>query len=206
MKAAIDFLAGIVGQTLLVFFIIGALAGVAIGLTLLFDTARALRWNERLSRWISTREAAQRFDRPRDIKRFVYRMHRVVGVLVIAGALYCLDVLTFNFSPGALARAFRDLGSESLLGLTFESARLFLLVGNVAALAAGVVLCFRPSLLKGVEIWADRVYMASTISPALDQMRFQPDRWVGRHPRLAGGLILAGSGYIVFSLAILPLL
>jgi len=206
MRGAVDFLVGIVGQTLLTAIVLGALLGLALGVLLLLDTARALRWNERLSRWISTREAAQRFDRPRDIKRFVYRAHRVVGVVVVAGSLYCLDVLTFGFAPGALARAFRDLGSVSLLEMTFESTRLFLLVGNVAALAAGIVLCFRPSLLKGIELWADRTYAAREHSAALDQMRFQPDLWVSRHPRLTGGLVLAGSAFILFSLGVQPLL
>ena len=206
MRGAVDFLVGIVGQTLLTAIVLGALLGLALGVLLLLDTARALRWNERLSRWISTREAAQRFDRPRDITRFVYRAHRVVGVVVVAGSLYCLDVLTFGFAPGALARAFRDLGSVSLLEMTFESTRLFLLVGNVAALAAGIVLCFRPSLLKGIELWADRTYAAREHSAALDQMRFQPDLWVSRHPRLTGGLVLAGSAFILFSLGVQPLL
>ena len=206
MRNAIEFLIGIVGQALLTAIVLGALLGLAVGVLLLLDTARVLRWNERLSRWISTREAAQRFDRPRDIKRFVYRAHRVIGVLVVAGSLYCLDVLTFGFAPGALARAFRDLGSVSLLEMTFESTRLFLLVGNVAALAAGIVLCFRPSLLKGIELWADRTYAAREHSAALDQMRFQPDLWVSRHPRLTGGLVLAGSAFILFSLGVQPLL
>lgn len=206
MRNAIEFLIGIVGQALLTAIVLGALLGLAVGVLLLLDTARVLRWNERLSRWISTREAAQRFDRPRDIKRFVYRAHRVIGVLVVAGSLYCLDVLTFGFAPGALARALRDLGSVSLLEVTFESTRLFLLVGNVAALAAGIVLCFRPSLLKGIELWADRTYAAREHSAALDQMRFQPDLWVSRHPRLTGGLVLAGSAFILFSLGMRPLL
>ena len=206
MRNAIEFLIGIVGQALLTAIVLGALLGLAVGVLLLLDTARVLRWNERLSRWISTREAAQRFDRPHDIKRFVYRAHRVIGVLVVAGSLYCLDVLTFGFAPGALARAFRDLGSVSLLEATFESTRLFLLVGNVAALAAGIVLCFRPSLLKGIELWADRTYAAREHSAALDQMRFQPDLWVSRHPQLTGALVLAGSAFILFSLGIRPLL
>ena len=204
MRGAIDFLAGIVGQTLLIAIVLGAIVGLAVGVLLLIDTARVLRWNERMSRWISTREAAQRFDRPRDIKRFVYRAHRIIGVLVVAGALYCLDVLTFGFAPGALARAFRDLGGVGVLEVTFESMRLFLLLGNVAALGAGIVLCFRPSLLKGVELWADRTYAAREHSAALDQMRFQPDLWVSQNPRLAGGLVLAGSAFILFSLAVQP--
>lgn len=206
MRNAIEFLIGIVGQALLTAIVLGALLGLAVGLLLLLDTARVLRWNERLSRWISTREAVQRFDRSRDIKRFVYRAHRVIGVLVVAGSLYCLDALTFGFAPGALARAFRDLGGLGVLEVTFESMRLFLLVGNVAALGAGIVLCFRPSLLKGLELWADRAYATREHSAALDRMRFGPDLWVSRHPQLTGALVLAGSAFILFSLGMRPLL
>jgi hypothetical protein len=31
-------------------------------------------------------------------------------------------------------------------------------------------------------------------------MRFQPDRWVARHPRLAGTLVALGSAYVLISL------
>jgi hypothetical protein len=206
MRGAIDFLVGIVGQALFIAVLAGAALGLVIGLVLLIDSARVLRWNERMSRWISTREAAQRFDRPRDIKRFVYRAHRVIGVLVVAGALYTLDILTFGFQSGALVRAFRDLGNQGVLGMVVDTGRVFLIVGNLAALAAGVVLCLRPSLLKGLELWADRTYAAREHSAALDQMRFQPDLWVSSHPRLAGFLVLAGSAFILFSLGVRPLL
>ena len=197
MKGAMDFLAGIVGQTMLVVVLAGAALGLLLGLMLLVDSARVLRWNTRLSRWISTREATQPLDVPRDIKRFVYRSHRVVGILVVAGALYTLDILTFGFQTGALVRAFRDLGNQGVLVMGFESLRLFLILGNVAALAAGAVLCFRPSLLKGVEAWADRSYAPRAPSGAMDEMRYQPDNWVSRHPRLAGVLATAGSAFIL---------
>jgi hypothetical protein len=140
MRGAVDFLIDIAAHTLLAALVVGAALGVVVGLVLVFDSRRALRWNERLSRWISTREAMARFDAPRDVKRLVYRGHRVVGLLVVAGALYSLDGLTFGFSTEALGRAFRDLGNQGVLGVAFDGARLFFLVGNLAALFAGVVL------------------------------------------------------------------
>jgi hypothetical protein len=63
-----------------------------------------------------------------------------------------------------------------------------------------VVLAFRPSLLKGIEAWADRYYAGRLSSKALDEMRFQPDRWVARHPKLAGTLVALGSAYVLISL------
>lgn len=197
MRGAMDFLAGIVGQTLLVVVLAGAVLGLLLGLLLVFDSARVLRWNARLSRWVSTREATQPLDMPRDIKRFVYRGHRVIGLLVVAGALYTLDILTFGFQTGALVRAFRDLGNQGVLVMGFESVKLFLILGNLAALAAGAVLCFRPSLLKGIESWADRSYATRTPGGAMDEMRYQPDNWVSRHPRLSGVLAMAGSAFIL---------
>ena len=202
MKGAIDFLADIAGHTLLAALVLGAALGVVVGLVLIFDSPRALRWNARLSRWISTREAMARFDAPRDVKRFVYRGHRVVGVLVVAGALYSLDGLTFGFSTEALVRAFRDLGNQGVLGMAFDGARLFFLVGNLLALVAGMVLCLRPAALQRIEAWADRSY-APRGGSRLDEMRFQPDQWVARHPRLAGVFALAGGGFILLKLGVL---
>ena len=206
MSGAIDFLVAIAGRTLVAALVAGAALGVVLGLVLLFDSARALRWNARLSRWISTREAMAPLDAPRDVKRLVYRGPRVVGLLIVAGALYSLDVLTFGFSTEGLVRAFRDLGNRGVLGVAFDGARLFFLAGNLAALIAGVVLCLRPSALQRVEAWADRSYGTRAASSRLDEMRLQPDQWVARHPRLAGIVALAGSAFVLLRLGVMPLL
>lgn len=206
MRGAADFLLGIAGQALVLALAAGAALALAVGLALLFDSARALRWNARLSRWVSTREAMRPLDAPRDIKRFVYRGHRAVGLLLVAGALYSLDGLTFGFRTEALVRALRDLGNQGVLGVALDSMRLFFLVGNLAALFAGIVLCLRPAALQRVEAWADRTYSAAVPASRLDEMRLQPDQWVARHPRLAGALALAGSAFILFQLVLRPLL
>jgi len=200
MKGALEFMTGIAGQTMYVFFIAGAAFGLLVGVLLIVDSRRVLAWNQRMSRWISTGEALRPLDQPRDIKPMVYRRHRVVGVLVVAGSLYALDVLTFGFHTGALARVFRDLANHGVLATAFEALRVFLILGNAAALAAGVVLAFRPSLLKGIESWADRTYAPGPSAKVLDEMRFQPDTWVAHHPRIAGTLVTVGCTYILVSL------
>jgi hypothetical protein len=200
MKTAIAFLTGVLGQTLLVVLIAGAALGLVIGILLLIDSERVLRWNAYMNRWISTRDAFSVLDQPRDVKRLVYRWHRAVGLLVIAGALYSLDTLTFGFGTEPLVRAFRDLASPTTLRLTVDSLRLLLIVGNVAAILAGVFLCFRPSLLKGVEGWADRQYGTPLANPNLDAPRYQPDEFVRAHPRLSGVLTTGGSLFVLISL------
>ncbi|HXL76310.1 MAG TPA: hypothetical protein VN967_10715 [Burkholderiales bacterium] len=200
MKTAIALVVGVLGPALLVALVAGAALGLVIGILLLVDSERVLRWNAYMNRWISTGNAFSVLDRPRDIKRLVYHWHRVVGLLVVAGALYSVSVLAFGFGTEPLVRSFRDLASPTALRLTVDSLKLFLIAGNVAAILAGLILCFRPSLLKAVEGWADRQYGPPLANPNLDAPRYPPDEFVRAHARLAGALATLGSLFVLVSL------
>ena len=200
MKTAIALVVGVLGPALLVALVAGAALGLVIGILLLVDSERVLRWNAYMNRWISTGNAFSVLDRPRDIKRLVYHWHRVVGLLVVAGALYSVSVLAFGFGTEPLVRSFRDLASPTALRLTVDSLKLFLIAGNVAAILAGLILCFRPSLLKQVEGWADRQYGTPLANPNLEAPRYPPDEFVRAHPRLAGALATLGSLFVLVSL------
>jgi hypothetical protein len=201
MTAAFESLAGLLGQTLYLLLLIGAAISVLIGILLFVDSARVLRWNGVLNGWFSTQGALAKLEAPRDIKRILYRGHRIAGVLVVAGALYALAELWWRYPGLALARAFGDLGSPELAPLIFESVRLFLILGNVAALAAGTVVFFRPSLLKPLEGWADRVYRPRITGEGADKMRLQADEFAKAHPRLLGLLTAAGGVYVLLNLS-----
>jgi hypothetical protein len=203
MKAIGDLAVHTLGPVLYVLLLGGAVLGLVIGVMLIVDSARVMRWNERLNLWISTGNAMSALDRPVEVKRAIYRWHRLVGLLVLAGAFFTLDALAFGFTTGAVVRTFRGSGSTALLGLAFETLRIFLIVGNVAALLAALVLVFRPSLLKGIEGWADRSYGGNPSPEKLDRMRYQPDELVRSRPRLIGVLVLLGSAYALFGLSLL---
>lgn len=203
MKAIVDLAVQTLGPVLFVLLFAGAALGLLAGIMLLIDSERLMRWNGSLNRWYSTRRGMEVLEKPVDVKRAVYRWHRVLGVVVFAGALYTLDVLLFSYQTGALVRAFRDLGNLTILGLAFETVRIFLIVGNVAALAAAAVLCFRPSLLKGLEAWGDLEVNGRGSTKALDAMRYQPDDFVRARPRLVGTLVTLGSLYVLVTLGLL---
>ena len=203
MKAIIDLAVYTLGPVLYVVLLIGAALGLVIGILLVVDSARVMRWNAALNTWYSTRRAARMLDEPLEIKRVVYRWHRVVGLLVFAGAFFTLDALVFGFTTTALVRASRGAGNLALLGLVYEAARLFLIIGNVAALVVAAILVFRPSLLKGVEGWADRYYSTRRSTEPLDVMRYQPDDFVRARPRIVGVVVTAGSLYALFGLSLL---
>jgi len=99
----------------------------------------------------------QRLDEPRDVKRAVYRVHRLAGILLFAGAIYALDRLWSSYAR-VLARFTDGWGYAGLHGMLVETLWVFLLIGNAIALPASLLVVFRPSLLKGLERWADRFY------------------------------------------------
>ena len=203
MKAIIDLLIYTLAPVLYVLLLSGAALGLIIGALLLIDSERVMRWNYMLNRWYSTRQAMRALERPIDLKRPFYRWHRVLGVLVFAASLFTLDVLVFGFQTSALVRALRGMADPAVLSLALDSVRWFLIAGNVAALVAAAVLVFRPSLLKGLEVWGDRHYSGRTSTKALDIMRYQPDDFVRARPRLVGGLLVLGSIYVLLTMGVM---
>ena len=188
------------GQALYILLLLGAALGLLVGIMLLIDSQRVLRWNAYLNRWISTGESLRVLDQPHDLNRIVYHRHRILGLVVLAAALYALDVLVFNIQTRALVNIFRDLANPATLQLFAESVRWFLVAGNVLAILVGMILVLRPSLLKGVEGWTDRQYSPRLSSPNLDEPRYQPDEFVRAHLRLAGIVAAGGSLFVLLSL------
>lgn len=203
MKTVIDLLVHTLGPVLYILLLGGAALGLVIGILLLLDAARVMRWNAVLNRWYSTRQAMRSLERPIDVKRPFYRWHRVLGAVVFAASLYTLDVLVFGFHTSALVRALRGTGDPAALALILDTLRLFLIAGNAAALLAAAVLVFRPSLLKGLETWGDRQYSGRASTKPLDIMRYQPDDFVRNRPKLVGALLVLGSLYVLITLGVL---
>jgi len=203
MKATIELLVHTLGPVLYVLLLGGAALGLVVGVLLLVNSARVMDWNFRLNRWYSARKTVLSLERPIDIKRPLYRWHRVVGAVVFAASLYTLDMLLFGFQTSTLVRALRGAGNPAIVALVVEGTKIFLIAGNVAALLAAAVLIFRPSLLKGLEVWADRYYSPGVSTRSLDVMRYQPDDFVRGRPRLVGGLLVLGSVYVLVTLGVL---
>src|SRR5688572_23212833 len=130
MNTIVNLAVQTLGPVLYVVLLIGAAAGLILGVMLLLDSARVMRWNHALNTWYSTQGAMDALERPVEVKRAIYRWHRVAGILVFAGAFFTLDALIFGFKTTALAHAFRDIANPGLLGLLFETVRIFLIVGN----------------------------------------------------------------------------
>ena len=169
------------------------------GLWLLVAPVSAARFAAWTDRWVSTQETAERLNRPISSHRFFYRHHRIAGGLITAGAAYCLVRWWRNYDREAvLAQLFPRLRSAGLDWLVAAVEWMF--VGfNAAILIAGLVVLFRPSLLKTPERIADRWVQVRT-DPVLNR-RYDPlaDLLVER-PRIVGVAVLLSCGFLFWRL------
>jgi len=194
------FLSQIIQQTIFVFLLVGAIFALLAGILLVFDSERAFRIGDRLNRWVSTRKAIRSLEEYHSISRPLYRMHRLVGMLICAGALYALVVLATPEGGAAVTKSLSGLGPVRFASWISDSLRIILLAGNAAALLFGLVFIVRPSALRFLEAWADRRISPREPTKTLEQMHLAPDQFARVHPRLIGGLVTAGSLFILVNL------
>jgi hypothetical protein len=200
MTPYLKFLSGIVNQSIFIFLMIGAGFALIAGLLLLFDSRRAFSIGAWLDRWVSTRQVLRPLEKHHSIARPMYRMHRLVGALICAGALYALIVLGTAQGAAAMTKSLSGLGSRHFVEWLSESLRLFLLIGNAGALLFGVFFIVRPSALKRLEAWADRSISGRQATKPLEISRGSADQFVRAHPRMVGALVVLGSLYVLLNL------
>ncbi len=196
----LNFASGIVQQTLFIFLALGAVFALAAGLLLLFNSQAAFRISDRMNRWVSTRALIRPLEEYRNVSRPLYRLHRLVGVLICAGALYSLIVLGLPSGEAAITKSLSGIGPPRMSAWLSESLRIILLLGNFGALLFGLVFIVRPSALKSLEAWADRRISARKSTKPLEEMHLSADKFARAHPRLVGILVILGSLYVIVNL------
>jgi hypothetical protein len=202
MTPYLKFLSQIVNQTVLIFLVVGAAFAFIAGLMLLFNSKRAFAIGDRLDRWVSTRAAMRPLDRHHNISRPMYRMHRLSGALICAGSLYALAILGTPEGAAAIGKSLSGLGSKYFAAWVSDSLRIALLLGNACAFVFGVIFIVRPSLLKGLEAWADRSISGRKATKPLEDSHHPADRFTREHPRLVGALVVLGSLYVLLNMGV----
>lgn len=173
-----------------------------IGLAIVIAPAQVIRIGEVMNRWVSTDQAFHDLDAPRPTERLFYRHHRWFGGLLTLGAAYVLYSFAFAIDYGALSKGVLLFNSRAATEWLVYSLS-FLNIGfSVLAILLGVIIFFRPSLLKRLEWWANRWYGVDDSLKKLDVQLRAPDSWFRKRPRLLGLMIVAGGLYIVTSLSL----
>jgi hypothetical protein len=186
-------------QGLAVVLVLGLLVAFAVGVMLLARPRALFTLNERLSRWVDTRGVFSMLDQPRHLERFFYRHHRILGAAIMLGATYVLWQWAFHYERNQVMAL---LGGRWLAaGLDWVAPALeVVLVGlHVAILLVGMLIFFRPSLLKGVERAANR-WQEGPQTSRLDAVVEGIDDAFEGHPRVSGVLLVVSAVWCLAAL------
>lgn len=147
----------------------------------------------RLEGWFSPAPLFEALDRPHYLEHRIYRHHKLVGILVVLAATYTLIRLT-GLHGQAAAHLLPAAWGLELRRNVVQLAVTMLALSNVMALTVGIIVYFRPSLLKRGEMVANRWWWAAPALKSLDIPHDELNDWLWSHPRLAGpGMMLAAT-------------
>ena len=189
-------------QALMVSLALGLAVSLFVGLLLLWRPATLFGLNARLSRWIDTRSALQALEQPLSLERFFYRHHQVVGGLITLAAAFVLWRWAFAYSRTGYLAALGRYWTVNRLDWIIAGLEWALVLLHAAILLFGLIVVFRPSLLKRVEGVANRWHRPD--AEVLDAVVFDLEGLVRASPRLTGFIVSLGASWSL--IVLLPVL
>ena len=187
-------------QGLLAVLVLGLALAFVVGVLLLARPQALFALNAWLSRWVDTGSTFQMLDRPHHLERFFYRHHRALGAMIVTGAGYVLWSWAFAYDRSDVVAI---LGRRWIsAGLDWVPAALEVAVVALhgAILAVGLMVFFRPSLLKGLERTANR-WQDGPATTRLDSVVGNLDGTFEGHPRISGLVLLVSAFWCLLALA-----
>lgn len=199
----------VVIPTLVLFVLVGGLAGVVLGAALLWRSAAALRFVARMNRWVTTREAIRALDTPHLMATPTGGLRRWLGGFLAFGGAFSaaflvirLDVRRGSYVPGV------DLERWLLSGVMLETMKWVLVAGSAFAFVVGALMLFFPTRLAAFESRMDRWYSSqrpprgedTTITP---RMITPLEPRVEANPRAAGAIIAIASLLVAAAMVVL---
>lgn len=195
-----DLIDTLLWRALAIFLLFGALSGIALGLLLVFWPQLLERVNRVANRWVSTRHMDQLLDRSISIEGWFYQHHRALGGLLVCGAAYVLIYFGFLFDKAPTLQRYSQAVPAQLLDGLLDALVLAALTGATVALLAGLFLALRPSMLRGIEEVSNQWVSSRRATKVLAVPHDQVERFVARHVRRVGWLLLLGSIYLALIL------
>lgn len=189
-------------RSLLLFLILGSVAGLFTGTAMLLRPGWLQQASKFANRWISTRQMSRPLVQLISLDSWFYRYNRLSGISIMLGSIYILYYFTAAFSHTvALNNLFKSaLVPPAMMSGLVDALVLASVMGAVFSMLISLFLFFRPSMLRDFELRANqKTSLRQTIKP-LEIQRAGLDRLVMRNMRVFGVLILAGSLYTLIVL------
>ena len=184
-------------RSLLLFLLLGSVAGLLAGVALLLRPEWLQRISNQSNRWVSTRQMGRSMEKQINVDHWFYRYGHLSGTLLLAGAVYIIYKLTSQISRDEMLVSLAKLKMVPPIWVSplLDTFILVFLAGAVAAAIVSVFLIFRPSMLREMELGANQsVSMRQSLKP-MEVQRGNVDQLVFEHVRLVGVLLLGGSLY-----------
>lgn len=186
-------------QSLILFIIVGALAGMVVGAMLLLRPQSLQRVCQLCNRWISTRHLDQSLERSVSLDPWFYRFRLTGGTLTLLGSLYIIYFFTVSMdragTMSGLANHF-NLPS-SLVGALLDATVLSALLGALLAGFISLFMLLRPSMMREFEQGANQWLSLRRALKPMEIPRQDVDEYVFKHGRQTGVLLVLGSLYVL---------
>lgn len=189
-------------QSATLILIVGSIAGMLVGVVLVFRPQLIERISSKLNLWVSTRHLDKELDRSINIDVWFYRYRYLAATLLLLGALYVLYFFTARLERDtAVATLSASISYPPLLvEAMLDALVLTAMSGALCAILVALFMLFRPSLLRGFEEEANQwVSLRKSLKP-MEISRHGLDRYVLRHARLSGIFLILGSLYTLLIL------
>jgi hypothetical protein len=181
---------------------IASIVGLLSGAVLVLRPTWLADLGKLANRWISTRGAERSLERTINFDKWFYRHAGIGSTLMLLGACWIITYFTVFFDKARLATMLSPANAADLQDMDrFLNGFVALaLAGGVFAAIVSLFLLLRPSLLREFEKEANRWISSRRALYPLDIRHDGVDRYVLRHYRLVGILLLFSG---LFMLAIL---
>ena len=178
-------------QSAALFFLIGGICLLAAGIGLIVNGAVTLRFFSSMNRWVSMRRATRPLEVPRDTRPLVQKHRYWLAAVFVAGGVFAIVGLVTQFSTSAAITLLKLNGLHpAFAGWLVDAFRWVLIIGNLTAIVAGILLAFFPAAVAALEARGSAWYSERQAARGADTMRVTSlDNWVAAQPRAAGAIV-----------------
>jgi hypothetical protein len=191
-------------HALLLFLMVGSMAGLFVGVALVLRPAWLLHANRYANRWIDLSPIANLLDQVIKVDHWFYRHHKASGISLLAGAVVLIYLFTVRFDKFSiligLSRKFPI--PPAFVEVLLDSVVLGIMLGATASLIISMFLLIRPSMLRGFEQDANQWISMRRFLVPFELYRDGVDEYVFQNVQMTGVLLLFGSLYTLAGLTI----
>jgi hypothetical protein len=179
---------------------------MTLSLMLLFSPRLARSLSNLLNRNVNLDKGIEYLDKEIEISEFFYSHHIAVGIVMVGGSVFSLIFFFFSLDVSKFAGIF--LGSRSNIFTAELIVSIITWIGKIGCLAGlvfGLMLVFKPDLLKRIESKMNSWFATKPMIEKLDKSSHNLDTFLFRYP-VAVGLTGAVISFFLISLSIINLL